>query len=312
MKLHYYIDRHGNFGDDLNPWLWSKLIPGLIDNDESEIFVGIGTLLNDTIPQRPKKVVFGSGVGYGSSLPKIDAGWTFYCVRGPVTAAKLGLPKEYAITDAAALVPTVYHVEESERAGVAFIPHHVSAWNLDWELICQEVGIRYIDPRKDVDTVLNEISRSSAIITEAMHGAILADSFRIPWMPVVLYGHVLQSKWQDWTGSLSLDYSPTRLDGVWDPDYNFSRIDRLKIATKRSLKKAGVGSDRWTQPPPKSPKKEIESFIRDFYQLAKNPSLTLSDDAVFDSALARLVEKLEKLKRDRGVIGEFIYKQPTP
>lgn len=298
MKLYYYIDEHGNFGDDLNPWLWSKLIPDVIDDDDTEIFVGIGTLLNNNIPANPKKVVFGSGVGYGSALPTIDEKWKFYCVRGPITAARLGLPSEYAITDPAALVSTVFHANESKRSGIAFVPHHVSAWNLNWERVCRDVGIRYIDPRKDVDTVLEEISKSSAIIAEAMHGAILADSFRIPWMPVVLYDHILQPKWHDWTGSLALKYSPVRLAGAWDPDYNFSTMDKLKITTKRSLYKVGLGSTTWTPPPPKSTKKEIEKFILHFDRLTRDPSLTLSKDTVFDQTLSRLLEKLEQLRMD--------------
>ncbi|MDE2154338.1 MAG: polysaccharide pyruvyl transferase family protein [Xanthomonadaceae bacterium] len=298
MKLYYYIDKRGNFGDDLNPWLWSKLIPGLIDNDDSEIFVGIGTLLNNNIPARPHKIIFGSGAGYGSALPTVDEKWKFYCVRGPITAARLGLPGEYAITDPAALVPTVFRANDLKRSGIAFIPHHQSAWNLDWESICRDVGIRYIDPRKDVDTVLGEISGSSAIITEAMHGAILADSFRIPWMPVVLYDHILQPKWHDWTGSLSMEYAPTELKGVWNPDYNYSKLDRVKIIAKRSLGKIGVDSTTWTPAPLRSTNREIESFTRQFDRMTRSPSLTLSKDSVFDEVSSRLVEKLEQLKAD--------------
>jgi len=298
MKLYYYIDQRGNFGDDLNPWLWPKLIPDIIDDDDSEIFVGIGTLLNNNIPAGPHKIVFGSGVGYGSALPTVDEKWKFYCVRGPITAARLGLPGEYAITDPAALVPTVFRADDSKRSGIAFIPHHMSAWNLDWERVCRDVGIRYIDPRKDVDTVLGEISRSSAIIAEAMHGAILADSFRIPWMPVVLYEHILQPKWHDWAGSLALKYAPVRLKGAWDPDYNYSKLDQLKITAKRSLCKIGLGSATWTPPPTKSTKREIEIFTRQFDRMARDPSLILSRDSVFDVATSRLMEKLEQFKAD--------------
>lgn len=298
MKLYYYIDQRGNFGDDLNPWLWPKLIPDIIDDDDSEIFVGIGTLLNNNIPAGPHKIVFGSGVGYGSALPTVDEKWKFYCVRGPITAARLGLPGEYAITDPAALVPTVFRADDSKRSGIAFIPHHMSAWNLDWERVCRDVGIRYIDPRKDVDTVLGEISRSSAIIAEAMHGAILADSFRIPWMPVVLYEHILQPKWHDWAGSLALKYAPVRLKGAWDPDYNYSQLDQLKITAKRSLCKIGLGSATWTPPPTKSTKREIEIFTRQFDRMARDPSLILSRDSVFDVATSRLMEKLEQFKAD--------------
>lgn len=298
MKLYYYIDKRGNFGDDLNPWLWQRLIPTLINDKDEELFVGIGTLLNNRIPKEPKKIVFGSGIGYGSGLPTIDETWKFYCVRGPITAAILKLPKECAITDAAALVSTVYDTNAIERSGLAFIPHHVSAWNLNWTAICAEVGIRYIDPRQSVDVVLREIAKSSAIITEAMHGAILADAFRIPWMPVVLYDHILSSKWLDWTQSLSLPYAPVCLDGVYGPDYNFSGVDRLKIGVKRSLSRVGIGSEHWTPPPRKSTKREIEEFLPRFQRLVAEPRFVLSQDSACDETLTRLLERLEQLKED--------------
>jgi succinoglycan biosynthesis protein ExoV len=59
MKL-YWSARH-NFGDSLNPWLWEKLLPGALDQDSSEILVGIGTLLNHKLPRTGHKHVFGSG-----------------------------------------------------------------------------------------------------------------------------------------------------------------------------------------------------------------------------------------------------------
>ena len=36
MKLFYYKDPTGNFGDDLNPWIWYSLAPELF-NDKNPI-----------------------------------------------------------------------------------------------------------------------------------------------------------------------------------------------------------------------------------------------------------------------------------
>ena len=33
MKLYYYKAPLGNFGDDLNPWLWPRLLPDIFDDD---------------------------------------------------------------------------------------------------------------------------------------------------------------------------------------------------------------------------------------------------------------------------------------
>ena len=105
MNLYFYRSRSGirNFGDELNPWLWPRLLGSAIDTDEKVLLVGIGTILDSRIPERPAKVVFGSGAGYGQPL-KIDDRYSIYCVRGPITAASLGLDRRLAITDSAQLV----------------------------------------------------------------------------------------------------------------------------------------------------------------------------------------------------------------
>jgi succinoglycan biosynthesis protein ExoV len=231
-------------------------------------------------------------------LPVLDGSWKIYCVRGPITAASLNLPKQYAVTDAAALVSTVYDAKKIMRQGIAFIPHHASAWNLDWAPICAEAGIRYIDPRLGVDVVLREIAISSAIITEAMHGAIVADAFRIPWMPVVLYDHVLGFKWRDWTQSLSLSYSPACFEGVFSPDYNYASVDRLKIGIKRSFSMIGVTPKRWTPAPRRSTEREMEKFAVNFRQIVEKPRLVLSKDCIYEGAVGRLLDKLDQLKKD--------------
>jgi succinoglycan biosynthesis protein ExoV len=70
--------------------------------------------------------------------------------------------------------------------------------------------IRYIDPRWPVETVLAEIAASSILVTEAMHGAIVADSLRIPWVPISPNGRH-HAKWYDWADSLGIEltFSPT-------------------------------------------------------------------------------------------------------
>src|SRR5919202_7036568 len=102
MKLYYSHCK--NFGDALNPWLWPQLLPRMLGQDDELLLVGIGTLLNDKVPANAVKIVFGSGVGYGNSLPHLDERWRIYCVRGPVSAMRLGIDPALAITDGAALL----------------------------------------------------------------------------------------------------------------------------------------------------------------------------------------------------------------
>src|SRR3954471_15238659 len=123
--LYYCKTPEGNFGDDLNPWLWSRLAPGMCDDREPTPFVRIGTILSHKIPAAPRKVVFGSGWAAGP-LPNIDDRWTIACVRGPLTAARLKLDPNLGIVDPAILVRGVELPAVKKQYAVSFMAHHQS------------------------------------------------------------------------------------------------------------------------------------------------------------------------------------------
>ena len=76
MKLYYYQKTCGNFGDDLNLWLWKKIFPDAFDEDDKKVFFGIGTIINDRIydraPNADRIIIFSSGVGSGH--PRVEKG----------------------------------------------------------------------------------------------------------------------------------------------------------------------------------------------------------------------------------------------
>ncbi len=230
MKLFYYHDSGGNFGDDLNAWLWPRLVPELLDDDEGTLFVAIGSILDRRIPQGPRKVIFGTGVGYGL-LPVLNEEWRIYCVRGPLTARALGLPPSLAITDPAVLVRTVRAGRTTKAQRISFIPHfrtpaRVQEVGLDLQRVCAALGIDYIDPRGDVEEVLSSIEGSGKVVAEAMHGAIVADALRIPWVAVQCFDQILNLKWWDWCRSLGMIYNPLRYaaDRGARPEVDFARF----------------------------------------------------------------------------------------
>ncbi len=61
MKIIYNKGHHPNFGDDLNLWLWPKLLPDFFDQDDGILFLGIGSIINDTYNAAAKKIIFGAG-----------------------------------------------------------------------------------------------------------------------------------------------------------------------------------------------------------------------------------------------------------
>ena len=239
MKLLYYQDSNGNFGDDLNLWLWPKLMPGVLDDDGRCLFLGIGSILSRrmNIPARPLKLAFGCGVGYGEP-PDIDERWKIYCVRGPLSAAALKLSPSIAVTDAAVLIRRFTPPLQAKKHRAIFMPHHRSLiraqiQGVDLRRVCEDAGIFYVDPSVPVEEVLQAIAQTGVVIAEAMHVAIVADAMRVPWIPIRFYDHILDFKWKDWTSSLQLDYQPVLCSSA-DMDRSGSMI----VMIKKTLKEA--------------------------------------------------------------------------
>lgn len=269
MKLYYHADPYGNFGDDLNPWLWPQLIPGIFNNnnDEEALFIGIGTLLNEGVPATIPKVVFGTGAGYGR-LPLIDEKWKFFCVRGPLSARILGLDSELAITDPGVLIKTLNLPEKSKRYDLSLMPHHLSARMANFKPLCEELGINLIDHGAEVYETICDIQRSKVLITEAMHGAIVADALRVPWVPLRLHSHILEFKWRDWCSSLGLNYNPLPKENIISSDLDLTPEQRSALLLAL-LKKTVT---------------RIEPI--------------LSPESALDRVILRLQEKLEQMKAE--------------
>lgn len=213
MKLTYFTGTTPNFGDALNPYMWPRVLPaGFLDEYADELFLGIGSILWEHYPETARKIVMGSGYGGYAAAPDVhDGSWNVVFVRGPRTAARLGLAPEKAICDSAVLLRMIDLPPAAEGIGVAFMPHYHSFSRADWRAVCRLAGIHMIDPRDEVEKVIAEIRGASMVITEAMHGAIVADALRTPWLAVRPIHAENQGKWLDWSDSLGVNLQPQPL-----------------------------------------------------------------------------------------------------
>ncbi|MCP2729727.1 polysaccharide pyruvyl transferase family protein [Symplocastrum sp. BBK-W-15] len=276
-----YFHRIPNFGDLLNPWLFPQIFPNIFDGDPSKLFFGIGTILYPGHPKKHDKHVFGSG--YGSNKVSVTAfkeNWIFHFVRGPKTAKTLGLDPSLAIADPAILVHS-FHKPVEKKFKISFMPHWSHEARYDFQPICQDLGIRYISPSiTDVEKVMDDISASEIVIAEAMHGAIVADALRIPWIPLSLEG-VNTFKWSDWCESMELKYEPAILS---------SALSNQKILVKIL--------------------KRMNHFkaLKDLYvrtaltKIINNLQPILSNDSVFDERLTRIWDKVEFFHKNLKVM----------
>jgi len=213
LELYYCITTTGNFGDDINEWIWKKLLPDCWEKKDDTTFIAIGTILDVCIPDTKNKVVFGSGVGY-KAIPDIsnedpDNNWDIVCVRGPITAEILGIDKSKSVTDSAIVARLLFDiVPYNKRKNIAFMPHISSRFNGVWKDVCDHLGIEYLDPTLGTKMLIRKISSSEIVIADAMHAAVVADTMRVPWIPVVTSVEINIIKWLDWTKSMSVNYRP--------------------------------------------------------------------------------------------------------
>lgn len=214
MKLAFFEVPGGNFGDDLNNWLWDDLLPGWRDWDDETVLVGVGTVLKQGfLPEDCRKLVLGSGVGYGKQPDIGGDGWDVRAVRGPLSADALGFPAELGIVDPAVMVPRLARFANIEKTDeVLFVPHHATGL-LDWQAACDAAGVTYLSPAGDCETVIRRIAGARLVIAESMHAAIFADAFRTPWHAVALSRGFNTFKWRDWAGSLGHELNIHRFLG---------------------------------------------------------------------------------------------------
>lgn len=211
MHPFYWESAHGNFGDDLNLWLWDFLLPGFRDVHPETLLVGVGTVLNsELLPQGVRKLVVGSGFGYGAPPDFTDAGeWDIRCLRGPLTAARLGFDAGLGIIDPAVMVAEMPEFRDlPKRHEAIFVPHWESTVGGIWPILCKTAGLEYVDPCGEAKSVIRSIAQARLVVAESMHAAILADAFRVPWVAVSTSRSINSFKWRDWASTVEVDYLP--------------------------------------------------------------------------------------------------------
>jgi succinoglycan biosynthesis protein ExoV len=290
MKMYYYRGPRPNFGDALNAWLWPRLLPDFFDNDESALFLGIGSILYDFLPPAARKVVCGAGYGGYTPVPRIDERWAFYFVRGPVTARTLGLDPSLAIGDAAILVRSCVSHRPRKAHRASFMPHWESAIDGNWSDVSSRAGLHYIDPCGDVERVIADILASEIVVTEAMHGAIVADALRVPWVPVRPVQSPNRGKWVDWASALGLELRPQPIAPSNALEYAISltagRKHKVRALRTRGQRLRRVGRAVFER-------RAVKALVA-----ASNGPSHLSTDSAIESAHARMLDQLDRLRRD--------------
>lgn len=290
MKMFAFSGRAPNFGDELNHWLWPRVLPDFFDQDDSVRFIGIGSTIYDSHPAASRKIVFGAGYAGYSALPTLDASWDIRFVRGRRTAATLGLDESLAVGDSAILIRSVDLPRPEKRYDAAFMPHFESLEHGSWQQVAERAGVHFIDPTWPVERVLGDMMASRLMISEAMHGCIVADALRVPWIAIEPLDPNHRAKWQDWASVLDLDIAFSRIGPSnlieWVMARFWSNRRVIYAMRRRKAMLARFGGDTL-----------LPGAVAALKRL-KGSAGQLSPDAAIERATARMVEEVARLRRD--------------
>lgn len=295
MHKIYWKSDIQNFGDELNKDFFELATHVPLDTvRKDEAILGIGSILDYKTEGYQKIHVLGTGSGFDSLNIPNKRDYKFWFVRGPMTAAVLGIDPDLALTDPAILIPDVYnlHPAKTSTYRTLFIPHFLSSMNADWETACESNGIHYRPPTSSLFEICADICRSQMVITESLHGAIIADAYRIPWI-LVATPPIARSafKWHDWAASMNLKYEPVHIPWLWTRDMTL--LKRFDGAIKYGLSRLSIGPTRWsTKRFTTHGKAEIERCGKILLDISKNQKPTLSPDGVLDDLKSKMKIKL--------------------
>ena len=305
MILYRWQGAARNFGDELNTVLWPSLLPGFFDDDPGARFLGIGSVLDRRHSGGGLKLVAGSGYGGYQQLPTLDRAWDIRWVRGPRTAQKLGLPIALGLGDPASLLPKTGLVPRLKPCRIGFMPHFESAAGGAWHAAAAANGIALIDPRGDPLAIASAIAGCHVLISEALHGAIVADALGVPWVAIEPLAAIHRPKWYDWADTLDVTLRFHRLPA--SSLLERARVSRLAafhagrgLLDRHAERLRGVASE-WF----------VDRAARSLYRAALAVP-QLSCRSALDRCQTRMLEQLHTLRQMPLHAGQGSAYQPKP
>ena len=232
-----------NWGDELNYYFLSKLFSKkLVEYNETDVdnYSLIGSIANLFTDNHT--IIWGSGIQVDRELkgkPK-----KVCAVRGPLTRKffieiNIKCPEIYG--DPSLLLPYYYYPDIPKKYEIGYIPHWSSIDSLQTRKFIKDKRVHLIKLKgyKNWLTVIDEILSCKYIISESLHGLIMAEAYGVPnlWVDVTLK-NIFDIKYHDFFQSIGMDREkPYKLDGKFTVDTALKYLKDYKKGTMPDLNK---------------------------------------------------------------------------
>jgi hypothetical protein len=235
--------RHGNLGDALNLVVLEafgvtahRTLSPVTSSAPTPTLLAIGSTVSDRIvaDRHARCVVWGSGWRGEQVSDATRDLLDVRAVRGPHTAAALGVTGQVPMGDPALLLPRIIdanaHRSSSRSSGRAILVPHISHISGAPEVGCDQtvtVGVRQAGltgrfTTTDMVRRVRTIANAGFVLTGALHAAIIAQAYGVPWAPWRGPDVDCPAKWDDWAAYLGIElqFAPDRAAGErWWADH---------------------------------------------------------------------------------------------
>jgi succinoglycan biosynthesis protein ExoV len=134
-----------------------------------------------------------------------------------------------------------------------------------------------------------EIRESDVVLAEAMHGAIVSDALRVPWIPIQPIRGEHRMKWHDWTSVLNIELRPQKIACSNFQEFLVSKIRSPRWAAR--LRRFG-GTVK-----PVIEGHFLEGASESLKEISRHAP-SLSSDVAISLAHEQMLSKLDELLRD--------------
>ncbi|MBW6416671.1 polysaccharide pyruvyl transferase family protein [Celeribacter sp. PS-C1] len=208
-----------NFGDWIGPYLFNKitgrkarLVRG--KGPLGDVLLSCGSILGH-VKRAHKAIVWGSGVL--TEETRFPEPKEIHAVRGPLSrevCIRQGYDCPEIYGDPGSLMPLFFDPERpEEKADLGIIPHHSEVEDVLAQFGHKD-GVKIIDVRRPLETVISDIVACHAIVSTSLHGVIIADAYKVPVAWATFHGQLLGGdfKFKDYFLGIGLTEMPIPVD----------------------------------------------------------------------------------------------------
>lgn len=208
-----------NFGDWIGPYLFHKITGRKARRVKGkgplgEVFLSCGSVLGH-VKQAHKAIVWGSGAL--TEKTRFPEPKEIHAVRGPLSreiCIRQGYDCPAIYGDPGSLMPLFFDPERpEEKADLGIIPHHSEVEDVCAQF-AQMDGVKIIDVRRPLETVISDIVACHAIVSTSLHGVIIADAYKVPVAWATFHGQLRGGdfKFKDYFLGIGLTEMPVPVD----------------------------------------------------------------------------------------------------